>query len=866
MLANPALTINPGTDLLGGGQVSLGGSTTLNLDTTKVPQLGTANTFIGNQTVNGNLSATGVVTGSSYQIGSNLFDYGSYANGNAFLGFAGNGTMTGTKNTATGYEALSSNLTGNGNTASGYQALLLNTSGKNNTATGFGALNQNTSGSFNTAYGVGALSNNTTGHDNTVIGSAALYNSTSGGLITAIGDTALLNNTTGSSNTAVGAGSGNPVDNSFLTANNDTFLGANSAVSTGTITNATAIGANAEVDESNAMVLGSINGVNGATASTSVGIGTTTPAAMLDVHGTGNFTGLITFAAGQTFPGTGTITGVTAGTDLTGGGGSGNVTLNVDTTKVVTGVVAGTDLTGGGTGGLLRLNLDTTKVPLLTANNTFTGNQTVNGNLSATGVVTGSSYQIGSNLFAFGSYANFNAFLGFAGNTTMTGTANTASGYGALFFNTTGVSNTASGYGALFSNTTGNYNSASGLDALYSNTTGNDNTASGLGALYYNTTGSGNTATGLDALYGNTGSYNTASGEQALYFNTTGSGNTSAGDWALQYNTTGGANTAIGALSGLTTDRSYMTGSSNTFLGYNTSPSTGTLNNATAIGAYAEVDANNSLVLGSINGVNGAAANTLVGIGTTAPTYLLHIGNQGGSSYNNFLRVEGPASGSGNAISVGGHGDVGIDAYGVPNGRFVVKDSGLVGIGTSSPDTLLSVNGGADKPGGGSWGTFSDRRLKTLNGNFTSGLEQILKLKPVRYRYKDDNALGIHDPQEHVGLVAQEVQRVIPEAVTENGKGYLLVNNDPILWAMLNAIQEQQGQIREQKEQIHNQQEQIRAQQAQIRAQQVRSKLEQAEITRLSSQIQVIQTSLSGNGRTSSEIRPVKATMSVAKQ
>src|SRR5580704_17412171 len=77
--------------------------------------------------------------------------------------------------------------------------------------------------------------------------------------------------------------------------------------------------------------------------------------------------GQITFAKGQTFPGTGdgTITGVTAGTDLTGGGSSGNVTLNVDTTKVVSGVTAGTDLTGGGTGGNLTLNLDTTKVPQL---------------------------------------------------------------------------------------------------------------------------------------------------------------------------------------------------------------------------------------------------------------------------------------------------------------------------------------------------------------------------------------------------------------------------------------------------------------------------------------------------------------------
>jgi hypothetical protein len=74
------------------------------------------------------------------------------------------------------------------------------------------------------------------------------------------------------------------------------------------------------------------------------------------------------------------------------------------------------------------------------------GNETLNGNLSATEVVTGSSFEIGSNLFAFGFFDLANAFLGFAGNTTMTGTNNTGSGPGALGSNTTVSENTGNGY------------------------------------------------------------------------------------------------------------------------------------------------------------------------------------------------------------------------------------------------------------------------------------------------------------------------------------------------------------------------------------------------------------------------------------
>ena len=568
--------------------------------------------------------------------------------------------------------------------------------------------------------------------------------------------------------------------------------------------------------------------------------------------------GTLTFAAGQTFPGTGTITGITPGTDLTGGGTSGNVTLNLDTTKVVTGVTAGTGLTGGGTGGVPTLSIDTTKVAQLNLPNTFTFDQTVNGNITATGGLNASTIDIGGSLFAFGNYLQDNAFVGFAGSLANTGKFNTGTGVSALSANTTGGNNTANGAFALAINNSGSSNTAIGQQALYANTIGSFNTATGAIALTNNTTGTNNTATGFQALYTNsTGGFNTAIGANALTANTTGTNNTATGYQALNFNNTGFSNTANGylalanttsgdsntasgqqAVNGNTTGEGntgtgftavytnstglantgdgygalyWATGSFNSGLGYAAGPdkSTPSLSNTSAIGAFADVTVSNAMVLGGINGLNFATADTMVGIGLTAPTSLLHIGNRGFT--NKFLRVEGPAKASsgGFAASFGGFGDFGIDAPGIVNGRFVVKESGFVGIGTASPDSLLSVNGSADKPGGGSWGTFSDWRLKTVGAGFNAGLSEILKLSPVHYRYKDENGMGIRDHDEHVGFVAQDVQRVIPEAVSENNQGYLLVNNDPILWAMLNAIKEQQGQIQQQRNLILTQQKQI---------------------------------------------------------
>ncbi len=305
----------------------------------------------------------------------------------------------------------------------------------------------------------------------------------------------------------------------------------------------------------------------------------------------------------------------------------------------------------------------------------------------------------------------------------------------------------------------------------------------GVTALSSNTTGSYNTATGNLALGANTtGDANTADGRDAIGANTTGTGNTAIGYGALYYNVTGSYNTALGAGAGPDNTSSNLT-------------------NATAVGAFSQVMESNALVLGSIKGVNGGPANALVGIGTTTPTQSLEVdsGNSLVRGVNNFQKNGDTAflfmGDTNNFIQSTFGTGITIGVFQVPAAVRINQYSGFVGIGTPTPDNLLTVNGSADKPGGGSWGTYSDARLKHLDGNFTAGLGEIMKLHPIRYRYKDDNGMGIRDREEHIGFVAQEVQRVIPEAVTQNGKGYLLVNNDPILWTMLNAIQEQQREI-----------------------------------------------------------------------
>ncbi len=252
---------------------------------------------------------------------------------------------------------------------------------------------------------------------------------------------------------------------------------------------------------------------------------------------------------------------------------------------------------------------------------------------------------------------NQDSFFGaFAGHSTTTGTYNAFVGAGAGSYNVEGSRNTyvgaLAGEFALTSdnsffgyeaggdiNLTGSPNSFFGSQAGANNSSGSHNTFIGYKAGIANTTGLFGTAVGDNAgssLYGTvssnvflgyqagrdtqSGGFNVFVGTNSGQTNVTGTRNTFIGHQAGQFNQSGDYNTFVGLSAGSSnTAESY-----NTSIGYDSDVAAG-ITNATAIGTHAKVTQSNSLVLGSINTVNGAAADVKVGIGTTAPVSTLNV-------------------------------------------------------------------------------------------------------------------------------------------------------------------------------------------------------------------------------------------------
>jgi hypothetical protein len=318
-------------------------------------------------------------------------------------------------------------------------------------------------------------------------------------------------------------------------------------------------------------------------------------------------------------------------------------------------------------------------------------------------------------------------------NALISGTAanNTALGSNALRLNTTGQQNVAVGAGALSNNLNGGSNTAVGTRSLFNSTDGSNNTAVGTAALDQNATGSLNTAVGTGALAQNTtAGENTAVGTEALRQNTTAGQNTAFGRSALRDHVTGELNTAVGSFSmSLHTD-----GASNTALGQATLGVLTTGSNNTALGRNAGV----ALASGSNN---------------------LYVANDGVASEDNTTRIGGAQT---RAFFAG------VNGVGVSGGVAVMVDAnGQLG------------------------NTLSSQRYKKDVGDMGTASAQLMKLRPVvfRYRTQADSAL-------QYGLIAEEVAAVFPELVVRGKSGDVeTVRYDLLSSLLLNEFQRQEREL-----------------------------------------------------------------------
>ena len=204
----------------------------------------------------------------------------------SYVGLNAGRNDSGSWNSGFGSNALRSNTTGGENVAIGADAMYSNTTGSENTAVGAFSLTSNTTGDENTAIGSYSLQSNVTGSENVALGIFALNSSGTGSRNTALGNDALEGNTTGSNNVGLGyqAGQTSVSANRNQSGTNNTFIGYDSGPGSATqLQNSSAIGTYSVVSQNDSLVLGCINGVNGCTANTKVGIGTATPGAALEV-------------------------------------------------------------------------------------------------------------------------------------------------------------------------------------------------------------------------------------------------------------------------------------------------------------------------------------------------------------------------------------------------------------------------------------------------------------------------------------------------------------------------------------------------------------------------------------------------------
>lgn len=427
----------------------------------------------------------------------------------------------------------------------------------------------------------------------------------------------------------------------------------------------------------------------------------------------------------------------------------------------------------------------------------------------------------GSNALNSNAGGNYNSAFGINSlKLNTSGSYNSAFGTQAMFSNIGGDYNVAVGHQSLYANTAG-YNVALGCLALPVNTTGNNNVAVGYQVLYSNVSGIRNVGIGNHSLNSSTADSNTAAGYYALAYTTTGAANVGIGTGSLGFSTTGKRNVAVGA-----NCLNLATGNYNVGIGYNASVQTNANDYQLSI---------QNVIYGSNMS---SAANGYIGIGTypaliTAGTYnntfpKLNIGGSlrigrvdVGTATGEYLFVDaqgmvnkatlaaGVASycGTVNRVPVTSNTNGSMTCSQIFDNGVSVGINQFAGFGfttgiatTITPNPApanfaLAVNGWVSGIG---FTSTSDQRLKKNIKRIENSIDKILQINGYTYNWnKDFKTERNLDNNRQAGFLAQEIEKVLPEAVVKSEDGIYGLNYNAVLPLLAEGIKEQQKTINE---------------------------------------------------------------------
>jgi hypothetical protein len=269
---------------------------------------------------------------------------------------------------------------------------------------------------------------------------------------------------------------------------------------------------------------------------------------------------------------------------------------------------------------------------------------------------------------------------------------------------------------------------------------------------------------------------NTVVGASALGANTTGYGNIAVGRSALSSNTSGNNNTAVGPTNAVDVGSalsSNTTGSQNIALGTGALNANTTGANSTAVGYQALA----SLTVSSNHTALGYQAGSVIVLGS------------GGT----FIGYKADASNSSN------------------NYEMVISTRAAGTTGKGSSTGFIDPNGGGVYNGGNTttWTTTSDRRIKKNIVDNNDGLNKLTGIRVRNFEYRLPEEItelaentAIKKEGIQLGVIAQEIQQILPECVNTESTGVMSVNSDNLIWYAINAIKELKTEVDSLKQQL----------------------------------------------------------------